>query len=102
MFSGGYKKKPVHGMKQVKTCKFLKENIVQNFLHDLICFQVGGNTIYNMIRFNDLDVDQDDRPFSPPKITKTEVTQEMLVFENQILLSLLFRKSVAYLILFFS
>jgi len=35
--------------------------------------KVGGNTIYNMIRFNDLEIDEDDRPLSPPKILKTEV-----------------------------
>ncbi|XP_057298510.1 spliceosome-associated protein CWC27 homolog [Hydractinia symbiolongicarpus] len=36
--------------------------------------KVTGNTIYNMIRFNDLDIsDADDRPYAPPKIIKTEV-----------------------------
>ncbi|XP_066919004.1 spliceosome-associated protein CWC27 homolog [Clytia hemisphaerica] len=35
--------------------------------------KVTGNTIYNMIRFNDLEVDQEDRPLSPPKILKTEI-----------------------------
>lgn len=40
----------------------------------LFLIQVTGNTIYNMIRFNDLDIsDADDRPYAPPKIIKTEV-----------------------------
>lgn len=35
--------------------------------------KVTGNTIYNMVRFNDLDVLDDERPASPPKIIKTEI-----------------------------
>uniref|UniRef100_T2MAL9 Spliceosome-associated protein CWC27 homolog n=1 Tax=Hydra vulgaris TaxID=6087 RepID=T2MAL9_HYDVU len=35
--------------------------------------KVTGNTIYNMIRFNEIDVDSNDRPLSPPKIISTEV-----------------------------
>eukprot|EP00794_Sanderia_malayensis_P007940 gene7940-8795_t len=35
--------------------------------------KVGGNTIYNMIRMVDLEVDEDDRPLEPPKIHKAEI-----------------------------
>ena len=34
-----------------------------------------GDTIYNMIRLNELETDHDDRPLSPPKIFKTEVSK---------------------------
>ncbi|XP_046645349.1 spliceosome-associated protein CWC27 homolog [Daphnia pulicaria] len=35
--------------------------------------RVAGNTLFNMIKFNDLDIDSEDRPRHPPKIFKTEV-----------------------------
>ena len=35
--------------------------------------KVAGNTIYNMIKMEDCEVDGDDRPLFPPKIKKTEV-----------------------------
>lgn len=35
--------------------------------------KVAGNTIYNMIKMEDCDVDGDDRPLFPPKIKKTEI-----------------------------
>jgi len=35
--------------------------------------KVGGDTLFNMIKFNDLDCDREDRPYHPPKILKTEV-----------------------------
>jgi len=35
--------------------------------------KVGGNTIYNMIRLNDIEVGEEDRPVEPPKIFKTEI-----------------------------
>jgi len=35
--------------------------------------KVGGHTIYNMIRFNELEVDENERPLDPPTIHKTEV-----------------------------
>ncbi|XP_057372862.1 spliceosome-associated protein CWC27 homolog [Daphnia carinata] len=35
--------------------------------------RVGGNTLFNMIKFNDLDIDNEERPRHPPKILKTEV-----------------------------
>lgn len=35
--------------------------------------KVGGNTLFNMIKFNDLDCDREDRPYHPPKIIRTEV-----------------------------
>lgn len=35
--------------------------------------KVAGNTIYNMIKMEDSEVDGDDRPLFPPKIKKTEV-----------------------------
>ena len=37
--------------------------------------QVTGNTVFNMIRFNEILTDKDDRPIGePPKIVKTEVS----------------------------
>ncbi|XP_073227409.1 spliceosome-associated protein CWC27 homolog [Porites lutea] len=35
--------------------------------------KVAGNTIYNMIKMEDCEVDGDDRPLFPPKIKKTEI-----------------------------
>ncbi|KAI9560633.1 hypothetical protein GHT06_011583 [Daphnia sinensis] len=35
--------------------------------------RVAGNTLFNMIKFNDLDIDSEERPRHPPKILKTEV-----------------------------
>eukprot|EP00112_Aurelia_sp_Birch-Aquarium-sp1_P009525 Seg2085.4 transcript_id=Seg2085.4/GoldUCD/mRNA.D3Y31 product="Spliceosome-associated protein CWC27" protein_id=Seg2085.4/GoldUCD/D3Y31 len=35
--------------------------------------KVGGNTIYNMIRLTEIEVDANDRPLEPPKIHKTEI-----------------------------
>ena len=40
----------------------------------MCCIQVTGNTVFNMIRFNEILTDKDDRPIGePPKIIKTEV-----------------------------
>ena len=36
-------------------------------------FQVTGNTLYNLIKFNEISTDKSDRPFEPPKIFRTEV-----------------------------
>ena len=52
-------------------------------------FKVAGNTIYNMIKMEDCEVDGDDRPLFPPKIKKAEVTLSITVshfFRNNILL----------------
>lgn len=35
--------------------------------------KVVGNTVYNMIKFDDLQIDQNDRPLYPPKIHSTEI-----------------------------
>lgn len=35
--------------------------------------KVTGKTIYNMIKFDELQVDQNDKPFDPPKIIRTEI-----------------------------
>lgn len=35
--------------------------------------KVTGDTIYNMIRFNDIDVDEDNRPHNPPKIKGAQI-----------------------------
>lgn len=35
--------------------------------------KVAGDTIYNMIKMEDCEVDEDDRPLFPPKIKRTEV-----------------------------
>lgn len=35
--------------------------------------KVAGDTIYNMIKFDELDTDSNDRPTFPPKIIKTDV-----------------------------
>ena len=43
-------------------------------------FKVAGNTIYNMIKMEDCDVDGDDRPLFPPKIKKTEVRLRVRCF----------------------
>merc|ERR1712071_691868 len=32
--------------------------------------KVGGDTLFNMIKFNDLDCDREDRPCHPPKILR--------------------------------
>lgn len=32
-----------------------------------------GETIYNLIKLNDIHTDDNDRPLDPPKIKKTEV-----------------------------
>jgi len=34
---------------------------------------VTGNTVYNMLKLQECEVDQEDRPLYPNKITKTEV-----------------------------
>merc|ERR1712142_1268412 len=38
--------------------------------------KVTGNTIYNMARFDDVDVDEDHRPYCPPKIIKTQILND--------------------------
>lgn len=38
--------------------------------------KVTGNTIYNMARFADLDIDEDNRPYCPPKIIKTQILND--------------------------
>lgn len=35
--------------------------------------KVAGDTIYNMVKMEDCEVDKDDRPLFPPKIKRTEV-----------------------------
>ncbi|KAK3752228.1 hypothetical protein QZH41_012247, partial [Actinostola sp. cb2023] len=35
--------------------------------------KVAGNTVYNMLKMADLEVDDNDHPFYPPKIKRTEV-----------------------------
>jgi len=35
---------------------------------------VAGDTIYNMIKMEDCEVGEDDRPLFPPKIKSTEVS----------------------------
>lgn len=35
--------------------------------------KVTGDTIYNMIRLNEVDVGEEDRPIDPPRIKKTEI-----------------------------
>lgn len=35
--------------------------------------KVTGKTIYNMIKFEELDVDKNDKPANPPKIIRTEI-----------------------------
>ena len=38
-----------------------------------ISLQVTGDTLYNMIRLNEIQTDKDGRPHHPPKILKTKV-----------------------------
>ena len=38
-----------------------------------LLYKVTGDTIYNLIKLNDLHTDDNDRPIEPPKIKKTEV-----------------------------
>ena len=35
--------------------------------------QVTGNTLYNLVKFNDVPTDNGDRPLEPIKIFRTEV-----------------------------
>lgn len=43
------------------------------YVINIYIFQVGGDTIYNMIRLQDVDVDANDRPTFPLKIKHTKV-----------------------------
>ena len=35
--------------------------------------KLGGDTLYNLTKFNDLDIDREERPRFPPKIIRTEI-----------------------------
>ena len=45
-------------------------------------FKVAGNTIYNMIKMEDCEVDGDDRPLFPPKIKKAEVKSRSVIVSH--------------------
>ena len=36
--------------------------------------KVTGDTLYNLVQFNDIPTDKDGRPLHPPKIIRTEVS----------------------------
>lgn len=39
-----------------------------------ICFQVTGDTMYNLVRLGELETDKNDRPLDPPpKVLSVEV-----------------------------
>jgi len=44
-----------------------------NGFYDILNYKVAGDTIYNMLKMEDCEVDRDDRPLFPPKIKSTEV-----------------------------
>lgn len=39
----------------------------------IICFQVTGDTMYNLLRLGEVETDKNDRPLDPPKILSIEV-----------------------------
>lgn len=44
-----------------------------------VIIKVTGNTIYNMLEMENVEVDQNDFPVYPPKIYKTEVTCDCII-----------------------
>ena len=41
----------------------------------LFYFKVSGNTVYNMLKLQECEIDANERPLFPSKILKTEVNR---------------------------
>lgn len=51
-------------------------------IFNFFLLQVGGNTLYNMLKLQEVDVGPNDRPYYPVKIISTEVSLIINIFSN--------------------